>query len=94
MPQVLKGIALLVSTITAAYASATLVTKALVQIGTTIALTKISTMLGPKAPRVRDFPQDVEYSDTMASRRILYGENKVSGMNVIPPLVTGTEGAF
>lgn len=94
MPQVLKGIALLVSTITAAYASATLVTKALIQIGTTIALTKISTMLGPKAPRVRDFPQDVEYSDTMASRRILYGENKVSGMNVIPPLVTGTEGAF
>ncbi len=94
MPQILKGIALLVSTLTAAYASATFVTKALIQIGTTIALTKISTMLGPKAPRVRDFPQDVEYSDTMASRRILYGQNKVSGMNVIPPLVTGTEGAF
>lgn len=73
-----------------AFAAAT----ALVYVGGTILLTKVSTLLGPKAPKVRDFPQDVEYSDTMASRRIIYGENKVSGMNVIPPLVTGSEGEY
>ena len=73
-----------------AFAAAT----ALVYVGSSILLTKISTLLGPKAPKVRDFPQDVEYSDTMASRRIIYGENKVSGMNVIPPLVTGSEGEY
>ena len=73
-----------------AYAAAT----ALVYVGQAIALTKVSQLLGPKAPKVRDFPADVEYSDTMASRRILYGENKVAGMNVIPPLVTGSDGEY
>jgi len=94
MPQVVQGIVLFIGDLAAKYAAASAFTKLAISIASTVALNKISTMLGPKAPRVRDFPQDVEYSDTMASRRIIYGENKVSGMNVIPPLVTGTSGEF
>lgn len=94
MPQVITGIQLLLSSLAASYAAASIFTKIAIQIGATIAISKVSRLLGPKAPKVRDFPQDVEYSDTMASRRILYGENKVSGMNVIPPLVTGSQGEY
>ena len=88
---IVKGVSLIV---TAFQTAPVLLKTILVTVGTNIALTKISKLLGPKAPKVRDFPQDVEYSDTMASRRIIYGENKVSGMNVIPPLVTGNEGEY
>lgn len=94
MPQVIQGIVLFIGDLGAKYAAASAFTKAVISIATTVAINKVSQMLGPKAPKVRDFPQDVEYSDTMASRRIIYGENKVSGMNVIPPLVTGTDGAY
>lgn len=94
MPQVIQGIILFIGDLGAKYAAASAFTKAVISIATTVAINKVSQMLGPKAPKVRDFPQDVEYSDTMASRRIIYGENKVSGMNVIPPLVTGTDGAY
>lgn len=45
----------------------------------------------PKAPRPR---QDVEYSGTVESRRIIYGKIKASGMNVIPPLATGATNQY
>jgi hypothetical protein len=40
-------------------------------------------------PRVRRLGQDIEYFGTVEPRRIIYGEMKVSGMNVIPPWTSG-----
>lgn len=60
---------------------------------TLAATTAISKALTPRlrTPSVR---QDVEYSGTVETRRIIYGEMLVSGMNVIPPLVSGTNNEF
>jgi hypothetical protein len=60
-------------------------------LGASVALSGISLALAgtPKLPRVI---QDVEYSGTVESRRIVYGRMKMSGMNVIPPLVSGPNG--
>lgn len=41
-------------------------------------------------PRLRRLGQDIEYSGTVEQRRIIYGQMKVSGMNVIPPWTSGT----
>jgi hypothetical protein len=78
------------ATATAVYAAAT----AAVYIGGTIALQKISESLGPKLAKTTSQPIDVEYSDTVAARRIIYGENKVSGLNVLPAIVTGSKGEY
>lgn len=40
-------------------------------------------------PRSRRLGQDIEYAGTVEPRRIIYGEMKVSGMNVIPPWTSG-----
>jgi hypothetical protein len=45
----------------------------------------------PKAPRPR---QDVEYAGTVEARRIIYGKMKCSGMNVIPPLASGSSNQY
>jgi hypothetical protein len=58
-----------------------------------IALSKAAQMLIGK-PKVSRQPQDVEYSGTVEPRRIIYGEMLVSGMNVIPPLTSGTSNDF
>lgn len=78
------------ATATAVYAAAT----AAVYIGGTIALQKISESLGPKLAKTTTQPLDVEYTDTVAPRRIVYGENKISGMNVLPAIVTGSKGEY
>lgn len=45
-----------------------------------------------KKPKIPRPVQDVEYSGTIEPRRIIYGQMKVSGMNVIPPMTTGLNG--
>ena len=66
--------------------------KVLITVAVNLVLSKVSKALSPKAPRPKAIPIDVEYFDTVASRRILYGKNKVGGLNTIPPLVTGGSG--
>jgi len=63
--------------------------KALIQ----IALAKAAMMLIGK-PKISRQPQDVEYSGTVEARRIIYGEMLVSGLNVIPPLTSGSRNDF
>ncbi len=60
---------------------------------TLAATTAISKALTPRL-RTAMPKQDVEYSGTVESRRIIYGEMLISGMNVIPPLVSGTNNEF
>ena len=74
--------------------AAMIAANAIVYIGGNLLLMKVSQALGPKVPRATSRPPDVEYSDTVAPRRIVYGENKISGMNVIPAIVTGTKGEY
>jgi len=74
-------------------AAALTVAKALVYTVAMLALSKISKALAPKISRPRP-KADVEYSGTQEPRRILYGQNMVSGMNVIPPIVTGANGEY
>src|SRR5262245_11752055 len=45
-------------------------------------------------PRARSTGQDIEYSGTVEPGRIIYGRQKVSGMNVIPPWTSGTKNKF
>lgn len=56
-------------------------------------LSGVSALLTPgiKRPRPR---ADVEYDGTLEPRRILYGTLRVSGMNVIPPLSSGSKNQF
>lgn len=63
-----------------------------ITIAVNVLLAKVSKALAPKQKGPGRVPVPVEYSGTLESRRILYGQNKVSGMNVIPPIVTGTTG--
>jgi hypothetical protein len=60
-------------------------------LGVSTALSGISLALA-KTPRMPRVVQDVEYTDTVASRRIIYGRMRASGLNAIPPLVTGPNG--
>lgn len=53
------------------------------------ALDVIAQSLADK-PRLRATGQDIEYSGTMEPGWIIYGKQKVSGMNVIPPWTSGT----
>ena len=96
MPQVVQAVVAIVGAIqwSYAYIAATAVGKALIYIGSTILLAKVSAALGPKLPRATSQPIDVEYTDTVAPRRIVYGENKISGLNVLPAIVTGSKGEY
>jgi len=61
--------------------------------GSLYALNKITlSLIGiPKISKARN---DVEFSGTVEPRRIVYGENLVAGMNVIPPMTSGTNNEF
>ena len=78
----------------AATVAAMVAANAIVYIGGNLLLMKVSQALGPKVPRATSRPPDVEYSDTVAPRRVVYGENNISGMNFIPAIVTGSKGEY
>jgi hypothetical protein len=58
------------------------------------ALDVAATNLTSTPGRPKGVPQDVEYSDTTSPGRIIYGKQKVSGMNVIPPWKSGTKSRY
>ncbi len=58
-----------------------------------IGISALSRALAPKAPRPRPI-FELEYSGTVEPARIIYGEVKASGLNVLPPVVTGARGEF
>lgn len=76
----------------AGYTTAFLVTAATVA-GSIYALNKITiALIGiPKIAKTRN---DIEFSGTVEPRRIVYGENLIAGMNVIPPMTSGTNNEF
>lgn len=45
-------------------------------------------------PRARRLGIEIEYSGTVEPRRLIYGQQKVSGMNVIPPWVSGDKNQY
>lgn len=48
-------------------------------------------VLSPKPRTPGNAGVQTEYSGTVEARRIIYGKVRVSGMNVIPPITTGTD---
>jgi hypothetical protein len=90
MPQAIPGI------VAAAKAVAwkAVIKKIAVSIAINLVLSKVSKALAPKQARARQQPLDVEYSGTLEGRRIIYGQNKISGLQVLPPLVTGGNGEY
>jgi hypothetical protein len=59
-----------------------------------VLMSKVSKLFAPR-PKAGQRPrQDVEFAGTLEPRRIIYGENKVSGMYVIPPLVSGSTNQY
>lgn len=97
MPQAVA--AFFVNAALAAGASATVVKIAsfvgytLGAIGTSIGLQKVSELLLGK-PKIPRRSQDQEYYGTVEGRRIIYGQMRVSGLNVIPPLTSGEKNKF
>jgi hypothetical protein len=65
----------------------------LFSVGTSLALGVIAQSLSSK-PRARRNGQEIEYAGTVEPRRIIYGTNKVSGMNVIPPWLSGDNNQY
>jgi hypothetical protein len=62
-------------------------------LATPAALAKITeSLIG--VPKVNKQPADVEYTGTVEPRRIIYGEVLASGMNVIPPMTSGTTNEY
>lgn len=77
---------------TATIVAATFATAAVV-VGSLYAMRKITeALIG--LPKLSRPAQDVEYSGTVESRRIIYGEMLVSGMNVIPPMTSGSNNEY
>ena len=85
MPPAIAAIAQVVSVIAAS--------KVLTYVAVNVLLSKAAKMFAPrsKAPRPR---QDVEYAGTLEGRRLIYGQMKVAGMNVIPALVSGSTNQY
>lgn len=75
----------------AAASSAVFAASQWLAIGTFFSGAAMQFMKIPKVPRPR---VDVEYSGTLEPRRIIYGKMKVSGMNCIPPLTSGSSNEF
>jgi hypothetical protein len=71
----------------------TAIGKAVITIATTIAINKITEAISGK-PRINKQAADVEYSGTLEPRRIIYGEILASGINVIPPMTSGTTNEY
>ncbi len=104
MPKAILKVALTVGLI---YATAGLAAAAAVSVGAvsaiatiaqvanalaiSAALSGIARALSPK-PRTPGSPGvQTEYAGTLEARRIIYGKVRVSGMNVIPPVTSGTD---
>ena len=62
-------------------------------IATTAALTKITEAI-VGVPKIQKQPTDVEYTGTVEPRRIIYGELLASGVNVIPPMTSGSTNEY
>jgi len=58
------------------------------------ALNKAASLLSPRPKSGAGRGLEVPFTDSAADGLILYGRVKVSGLNVIPPLSSGTEGRF
>lgn len=85
-------VAYLGATGAAAYVAATVVTAAVIA-GGIYALNKITiALIG--IPRISKVRNDIEFSGTVEPRRIVYGEQLIAGMNVIPPMVSGSNNEF
>ena len=54
-------------------------------------LNGIAETLAPRARLAGSAAVQSEYSGTLEARRIIYGRMRVSGMNCIPPITTGTD---
>lgn len=85
---IIKGIQLAFS----AFAK-TAIGKVAITIATTIAVNKVTEALAGK-PRISKQAADVEYSGTVEPRRIIYGEILASGINVIPPMTSGSTNEY
>jgi hypothetical protein len=85
---IIKGIQLAFS----AFAK-TAIGKVAISIATTIAVNKVTEALAGK-PRISKQAADVEYSGTVEPRRIIYGEILASGINVIPPMTSGSTNEY
>lgn len=62
-------------------------------VATTAALTKITEAI-VGVPKIQKQPTDVEYTGTVEPRRIIYGELLASGVNVIPPMTSGSTNEY
>jgi hypothetical protein len=58
-----------------------------------LVLSKISKALTSKPGTPRE-TFSIEFAETLAPRWIVYGQNRVGGLNVIPPIVTGNNGEY
>jgi Putative phage tail protein/SprB repeat len=67
--------------------------KILSMIAINLVLSAAARALAPRAKQP-SAKIDVEYTGTMEPRRIIYGKMKVAGMNVIPPMTSGTNSAY
>lgn len=92
MPQAVAGIIGAVQW-SVAFLKASTIGKAFLFVASQFALSKIEKALTSK-PRISQAPVDVEYSGTVEPRRIIYGQMLASGMNVIPPLTSGTTNEY
>lgn len=87
MPQaVLVVVSAFVGTSVVAYAASVVIANVL--------MSKVSKLFAPRAKAGQRPRQDVEFAGTLEPRRIIYGQNKVSGMYVIPPLVSGSTNQY
>jgi hypothetical protein len=87
MPQaVLVVVSAFVGTSAVAYAASVVIASVL--------MSKVSKLFAPRVKAGQRPRQDVEFAGTLEPRRIIYGQNKVSGMYVIPPLVSGSTNQY
>ena len=63
-------------------------------VGGTLGIFIAQALIGKPPSFLRNLGHDIEYSGTVEPRRIVYGEMKVSGMNVIPPWTSGASNKF
>lgn len=90
MPTVIYYIAdLIVEYVGTSYAVAEAIATIAVTVATSIAAQKIMTAIAGNQSQTLSNSQTVEYSGTVEPRRIIYGTNLVSGLNVIPPWCSG-----
>ncbi len=71
----------------------TAIGKIAITVATTVAVNKVTEALAGK-PRIAKQAADVEYTGTVEPRRIIYGEILASGINIIPPLTSGSTNEF